>query len=94
MMGQHAALVAVLLMASGALAALVLALRKVRTLAWWSIPVGLFGGGIALFVKALQERGTRIEKTEKEIVALLDQLDPVAKAQVAIEVAEAELGKS
>jgi uncharacterized membrane protein YebE (DUF533 family) len=92
--GQEAMFVAGLLIAGGALSALVLAQTKVRDVAWWALPVGLFGAGIALAVKPVQERRAKIEMTQQEIVALLDQLDPVAKAQVAEYVVQAELAKS
>jgi hypothetical protein len=76
------------------LTALVLTLKKVRDMAWWTLSAVLFGAGIALALSPLRERRAKIEMTQQEIVALLDQLDPVAKAQVAEYVVQEELAKS
>ena len=83
-----------LLIIGGAVVSLLMALKKVKETAWWLIPVALFGAGIVLAAKPLEERKTRIEATQEEIISLLDQLDPVAKAQVAKHVAEAEFAKT
>lgn len=91
---QYALPISGLLIIGGAVVSLLMALKKVKEAALWFIPVALFGAGIALAAKPLEERKTRIEATQEEIISLLDQLDPVAKAQVAEYVAEAEFAKS
>ncbi len=83
-----------MLIIGGAVVSLAMALKKVRKLASWFIPVALYIAGILLVAESLEERHARIEATEEEIISLLDQLDPVAKAQVAAYVAQAEFGKS
>jgi len=93
-LGQYAGLVGVVLIIAGAVASLAMALNKVRKLALWLIPVALYVAGVVLVAKPLEERKARIEATQEEIISLLDELDPVAKAQVAKHVAEAEFAKS
>jgi hypothetical protein len=92
-LSQHVFFIPGLLIMGSAVVSLVMALNKVRKIALWLIPVALCGAGILLAVKPLQERQTKIEGTQEQIISLLDQLDPVAKAQVAEYVAKTELGK-
>ena len=93
-LSQHEGLIGGLLIIGGAVVSLVMALKKVQKLAFWFIPVALYIGGIALVAEPLAQRHKKIEATQEEIISLLDQLDPVAKAQVAKHVAEAEFAKS
>ena len=49
--------------------------------------------GIALLFRFLYGRQTKIQDTQKQIVSLLSQLDPIARMQVAQHVVETELNK-
>lgn len=90
---KYAGIVGGLLIVAGAVISLVLALKKVQKLVSWFVPTALYIVGTFLVAQAGQERKAKIEATQEEIVSMLDELDPVAKAQVAAYVAEAELGK-
>ena len=90
---KYAGIIGGLLIVAGAVMSLVLALKKVQKLASWFVPTALYIVGTFLVAQAGQERKAKIEATQEEIVSMLDELDPVAKAQVAAYVAEAELGK-
>jgi hypothetical protein len=68
--------------------ALVLTIRGQRSLTDWLISVGLAGAGVAILLK---QREVHIEEAEQNIMAKLDGLDPVAKAQVLKAVAEQQL---
>lgn len=80
--------IAGLLVAGGVVWGLVLVIRGKRGLKDWLVPLGLAGAGVAIFAK---ERKTRIGEAEQKVMAELDGLDPVAKAQVLKTVAEQEL---
>ena len=80
--------IAWLLVAAGVVWALVLTIRGQHGLKDWLAPVGLAGGGVAILVK---QRRARIGEAEQSIMAELDGLDPVAKAQVLKAVAEQQL---
>jgi hypothetical protein len=90
---KYAGIIGGLLIVAGAVMSLVLALKKVHKLVSWFVPTALYIVGTFLVAQAGQERKAKIEATQEEIVSMLDELDPVAKAQVAAYVAEAELGK-
>jgi hypothetical protein len=90
---KYAGIIGGLLIVAGAVMSLVLALKKVQKLVSWFVPTALYIVGTFLVAQAGQERKEKIEATQEEIVSMLDELDPVAKAQVAAYVAEAELGK-
>jgi hypothetical protein len=90
---KSAGIIGGLLIIAGAVMSLVLALKKVQKLVSWFVPTALYIVGTFLVAQAGQERKEKIEATQEEIVSMLDELDPVAKAQVAAYVAEAELGK-
>ena len=81
--------IAWLLVAGGVVGALVMTIRGQRSLTDWLIPVGLAGAGVAIL---LNRRETHIEEAEQNILAELEGLDPVAKAQVLKAVAEQQLG--
>jgi hypothetical protein len=49
--------------------------------------------GILFIARALRSRQTKIEETQAEIAALLDELDPLARVQVADYVIEREREK-
>jgi hypothetical protein len=90
---KYAGIIGGLLIIAGAVMSLVLALKKVQKLVSWFVPTALYIVGTFLVAQAGQERKAKIEATQEEIVSMMDELDPVAKAQVAAYVAEAELGK-
>jgi flagellar biosynthesis protein FliQ len=90
---KYAGIIGGLMIVAGAVMSLVLALKKIQKLALWFVPTALYIVGTFLVAQAGQERKEKIEATQEEIVSMLDELDPVAKAQVAAYVAEAELGK-
>ena len=77
-----------LLVGGGVVGALVMLIRGHRRFIDWVIPAGLIGAGLAVF---LEKRQKHIDKVEQNILADLDSLDPVAKAQVLKAVAEKEL---
>ena len=64
-----------------------LGIRGKRRLTDWLVPFGLGGAGAAFLLK---ERKARIGQAEQSIMAQLDRLHPVAKAQVLKAVAEKE----
>jgi hypothetical protein len=92
--GRYALPVSGLLITGGAVLSLVMASRKVTTIALWSIPVVMYWAGLALAIKPLQEHKAKIQRTREEIVTKLEQFDPVAKSQVTKPLTEAELGQS
>ena len=84
-----------LLVGSGIVAALILLIRRHQRFIDWLIPLGLIGGGVFFIQKEgrvmLRKRDDRIHIAEQNILAELDPLDPIAKAQVLKSVAESEL---
>jgi hypothetical protein len=70
-----------------------MALKKIYKLSLWLIPTALYIAAAVFLVKYLGKRRTKIESTQDQIVSLMDDLDPVAKLQVADYVAQKELGK-
>ena len=73
-----------LLIVGGVVLALVLILRGPRKLLAWAVPLGLIGAGIAILA---QHRQARLNAVAEQILADLDGLDLVAKAQVLFAVA-------
>lgn len=71
--------IAWLLVGGGTVGSLYLIAKKNRNIFSWLIPVGMMAAGIDLFLKDRQER---IEQTGDQIMSQLDELDPVARAQV------------
>ena len=63
-------------------------LHRNRAAVEWLLPLGLLGGGAAVL---LQERAKGIDSAEERIVAELESLDPLARAQVMKRVASAEI---
>jgi hypothetical protein len=68
-----------LLAGSGALGSLYLLLKKERNIFSWIIPVGMMAVGIDILLKNREER---IKRTGDQIIAELDELDPIARAEV------------
>lgn len=79
-----------LLVGGGAVGALVTLLRGRRGLGDWVVPLGLVGLGSGIL---LQRRQTHIVAAEQSIMAELDTLDPIARAQVLKAVAKEQLGR-
>jgi hypothetical protein len=79
-----------LLVGGGAVGALVTLLRGQRDVSDWIIPVGLIGLGSGILLK---RRQTHIEEAEQSILAELDSLDPIARAQVLKTVAKDQIGR-
>ena len=75
------------LVVSGVISAVLLIIRGGRHIVGWLVVAGMIGGGTFLL---LQERQERIGTATENIVAELDALDPVARAQVLVALAEAE----
>jgi hypothetical protein len=78
-----------LLVAGGVVTALILIIRGQRRFTDWLIPASLAGAGVAVLLK---RREAHIGEAEQNIMAELEGLDPVAKAQVLKAVAEQQLG--
>lgn len=76
-----------LLVGGGILGALYLLIKKNRNIFSWIVPVGMMAAGIDLLMEDRQER---IEQTGNQIMSQLDDLDPVARAQVVKYLAEQE----
>jgi len=79
-----------LLVGGGFVGAFLSLLRKRSSFVGIAVPLGLIGLGSGLL---LQERHTNIEAAEENILAELDALDPVARAQVLKAVAKDQLGR-
>ncbi len=87
-LGLNAENLAWLLVGGGVLSALVNIVRDRRGLADWALPVGLVGAGAAIL---LARRRTHLEVAQRNILAELDSLGPVARAQVLASVAKQQL---
>lgn len=79
-----------LLVGGGVLGSLYLLLKKSRNIISWLVAVGMVVGGFDLVLK---DRKQRIEQTGDQIIAQLDELDPIARAEVMKYVAEQEIDK-
>jgi hypothetical protein len=77
-----------LLVGGGVVGALVMLIRGQRRFIDWAIPAGLIGAGLAVL---LRQRQQQIDEAQQIILAELDALDPVARAQVLKAIAEEEL---
>jgi hypothetical protein len=78
------------LVVSGVIGAVLLIIRGGRHIVGWLVMAGMIGGGTILL---LQERQGRIDTATENIVAELDALDPVARAQVLKALAEEEVDR-
>ena len=76
-----------LLVGGGTLGSLYLIVKKNRYIFSWIVPVGMMAAGIDLLLKDRQER---IEQTGDQIMSQLDELDPIARAEVVKYLAEKE----
>ena len=80
-----------LLIGGGALGSIYLLIKKNRNFFSWLIPLGMIASGIGLYVS---ERQKLITETGDQIKAQLDELDPIARAQVVAYLAEQEMDKA
>ena len=79
-----------LLVGGGIVGVLVNLLRGDRGPVEWLIPVGLAGVGLGVL---LQGRQSKMDSAADSILAELDALDPIARAQVLKAVARDEVGR-
>lgn len=79
-----------LLVGGGLAGSLVNILRGDRGLVDWLIPVSLAGLGFGVL---LSHRQSQMDSAEDTILAELDKLDPIARAQVLKSVAQDEVGR-
>ena len=79
-----------LLVGGGILGSLYLLIRMRRNIFCWIIAVGMVAAGIGL---ALKDRQQRIEQTGDQIIAQLDELDPITRAEVIKYVADHEIDR-
>ena len=79
-----------ILVGGGILGSLYLLIRRSRNILSWIVPIGLLAGGISMYLKDRQER---VEQTGDRIVAQLDELDPLTRAEVIKYVADQEIDK-
>lgn len=79
-----------ILVGGGFLGSLYLLLKRNRNIFSWLISVGMIAAGIDLLLKERQER---IKQTGDQITAQLDELDPIARAEVIKYLAEQEIDK-
>ena len=79
-----------LLVGGGIVGSLVTLLRRRRRVADWFLHLGLICGGAGVL---LQRRRKHMDQAQESIMAELDNLDPIARAQVLKAVAERQLGR-
>ena len=79
-----------LLVGGGVLGSIYLLIEKNRSVFSWVIPVGMIAAGIELFLK---DHRKLVEQTGDQIMAQLDELDPITKAQVVKYLADQEIGR-
>lgn len=86
------------LVGSGVFLTLILLIRRPKRFVDWLIPLSLIGAGLFFLYRQgeilLQKRQARMRAAQQVILAELDALDPVARAQVLKAVTEAQLNIS
>ena len=87
---QETVQMASILVGGGVLGSIYLLIKKVRNPFSWIIPLGMIAAGIDLLMKDRQEQ---IKQTGDQIMSQLDELDPIARAQVVKYLAEQEKEK-
>ena len=87
---QETVQMASILVGGGVLGSIYLLIKKIRNPFSWIIPLGMIAAGIDLYLKDRQER---IKQTGDLIRSQLDELDPVARAEVVKYLAEQEKEK-
>lgn len=81
---------ATMLVGGGVLGTLYLLVKRNQNVFSWLIPLGMIAAGIDLYLKDRQER---IKETGDLIASQLDELDPIARAEVVKYLAEQEMDK-
>ena len=79
-----------MLVGGGVLGTLYLLIKRNQNVFSWLIPLGMIAAGIDLYLKDRQER---IKQTGDLIASQLDELDPIARAEVVKYLAEQEMDK-
>jgi hypothetical protein len=79
-----------LLVGGGLVGGAITLMRRRPHLTDWIVPMSLVGLGSGIL---LQLRQTGIQRAEETIVAELDSLDPIARAQVMKAVAKEQIGR-
>ena len=79
-----------LLVGGGAIASLIALLRREQHATDWVLPVGLIAAGGSMLINSRQGQ---MEAAEASILAELDKLDPIARAQVLKSVAAEEVSR-
>jgi hypothetical protein len=79
-----------LLVGGGILGSVYLLIKKSRNFFAWIMAVVMLVGGVGL---VLNDRQQRIEQTGDQIIAQLDELDPIARAEVVKYVAEQQIDR-
>ena len=78
------------LVGSGVLGSLYLLIKRNQNVFSWMIPLGMIATGVDLLMKERQEN---IRQTGDQIASQLEELDPIARAQVVKYLAEQEKEK-
>ena len=78
------------LVGGGVLGSLYLLIKRTQNVFSWIIPVGMMAAGVDLYLKDRQER---IKQTGDQIMSQLDELDPIARAELVKYLAEQEKGR-
>ena len=79
-----------LLVGGGSLGSIYLLIKRNHKFFSWLIPVGMIASGIGLY---MNERQKLITQTGDQIKAQLDELDPIARAEVIKYLADQEIEK-
>lgn len=79
-----------LLIGGGIVGSIVTLLRRRRSIGGWAVQVGLICAGTGVLLKRRREH---MAQARDSIMAELDALDPIARAQVLKAVADRQLGR-
>lgn len=85
---QETTQLAGLLVGGGILGGIYLLLKKSRKIVSWIIPIGLIVAGLDIL---FNDQKARVQMTGDQIIAELDGLDPITKAEVIKYVADHEI---
>jgi Ni,Fe-hydrogenase I cytochrome b subunit len=78
------------LVGGGALSSIYLLIKRNYNFFSWLIPVGMIASGFGLY---MNQRQKLITQTGDEIISQLDELDPIARAEVVKYMADQEIGR-
>ncbi len=79
-----------LLVGGGTLSSIYLLIKRNYNFFSWLIPVGMIASGLGLY---MNERQKLITQTGDEIISQLDELDPIARAEVVKYMADQKMGR-